>query len=54
MDVSLGTIAFDLPRRFLRDVLSTFPNAGFHRRLVQLAVKRFLSHPLNPLPMYRL
>ncbi len=54
IDVSKGLLTFGLPRRFVREVLSTFPNAGFHRRLVQLSFSRLLRHPLNPLPMFRL
>ena len=54
VDVSRGIIAFGLPRKFVREVLSTFPNAGFHKRLIQLSFQRFLSHPLSPLPMYRI
>ena len=54
VDVSRGAITFGLPRKFLREILSTFPNAGFHKRLVQLSLSRFLSHPLSPLPMLRL
>lgn len=54
VDVSRGIITFGLPRKFLRQILSAFPNAGFHKRLIQLSLRRFLSHPLNPLPMYRL
>ena len=54
VDVSRGMFTFGLPRSFLREVFSVFPNAGFHKRLIQLALRRFLSHPLNPLPMYRL
>ncbi len=54
VDISRGVIAFGLPRKFVRDVLSTFPNAGFHKCLVQLSFRRLLSHPLSPLPMYRL
>lgn len=54
VDVSLGIITFGLPRKFVREVMGTFPNAGFHKRLAQLAFRRLLSHPLSPLPMYRL
>jgi len=54
VDVSLGIITFGLPRKFVREVLSRFPNAGFHKRLIQLSFSRLLSHPLSPLPMYRL
>lgn len=31
-----------------------WPDAGFHWRLVQLALHRFRTHPLRPLPMVRL
>ena len=54
VDVSRGTISFGLPRKFLREALSAFPNAAFHKRLLQLFLQRFLRHPLHPLPMYRL
>ena len=54
IDVSLGIITFGVPRKFVREVMDTFPNAGFHKRLVQLSFRRLLSHPLSPLPMYHL
>jgi HD domain-containing protein len=54
VDVSLGIITFGLPRKFVREVRSRFPNTGFHKRLIQLSLSRLLSHPLSPLPMYRL
>lgn len=38
----------------IREISNAFPNAGFHRRLVQLALHRWLRHPLDPLPMVRL
>ena len=53
-DVSRGLLAFGIPRTFLREVFDTFPNAGFHRKLVQLSLRQLRSHPLNPLPMIRL
>jgi hypothetical protein len=54
VDVSRGIFTFGLPRKFLRKVFAQFPNAGFHKRLIQLSFRRLLSHPLSPLPMYRL
>lgn len=54
VDVSRGIVSFGLPRAFLREVFSAFPNAGFHKRLAQLSFSRLLKHPLNPLPMFRL
>jgi hypothetical protein len=53
VDVSFGLVAFGLPRRFLRDLFATFPDSGFHKRLVQLAAQRLRSHPLQPMPMLR-
>ena len=53
VDVSRGLLRFGLPRRFPHDVFAAFPNAGFHRKLVQLSAGRFVRHPLNPLPMFK-
>ena len=54
VDVTRGLRRFGLPRRLLREVFSAWPDAGFHRRLAQLALKRLRTHPWNPLPMVRL
>ncbi|MFZ3186321.1 MAG: HD domain-containing protein [Pseudomonas sp.] len=54
IDVSKGLLTFGLPRTLVREVLCAFPNAGFHKRLVQLSFKRLLTHPFSPLPMMRL
>lgn len=54
VDVSKGLITFGLPRQLVKEILSTWPNAGFHRRLVQLELNRLRTHPWNPLPMLRL
>jgi len=53
IDVSLGLRRFGLPRTFIAAVDATWPNAGFHRRLVQLTIDRFWKHPLTPLPMFK-
>lgn len=52
-DVSLGTLRLGLASPFVADVKRAFPNAGFHRRLVQLTLERARRHPLSPLPMLR-
>ena len=52
-DFSLGIVRMGLSQELIAAVKSAFPNSGFHKRLVQLGVKRFLRHPLNPLPMFR-
>jgi hypothetical protein len=54
IDVSRGWLTFGLPSVFVSEVLSKFPNAGFHKRLVDLTWQRFKAHPLSPLPMMRL
>ena len=53
IDVSRGLRRFGLPRTFIAAVAATWPNAGFHRRLVQLTMDRFWKHPLTPLPMVK-
>ena len=53
VDVSRGVISYGVPRTLRRQIFSTWPNAGFHRRLAQLAFGRLRSHPLSPLPMLR-
>jgi hypothetical protein len=54
IDVTRGLVTFGLPRSFLREVLATWPSAGFHRRLVELQLTRLRTHPWSPLPMMRL
>jgi hypothetical protein len=54
VDVSRGLITFGLSRGLLREIFSTWPSAGFHKRLVQLELRRLRTHPLSPLPMMRL
>lgn len=54
IDVTRGLRTFGLPRPLIRSVLAGWPNAGFHRRLVQLTLERFRTHPLTPLPMVKL
>jgi hypothetical protein len=53
IDVSRGLRSFGVSRRFIAAVATTWPSAGFHRRLVQLTMDRFLKHSLNPLPMVK-
>jgi hypothetical protein len=54
VDVTRGLITFGLPQSLLHAIFSTWPSAGFHKRLVQLELTRLRTHPLNPLPMVRL
>jgi hypothetical protein len=53
IDVSYGLRRFGLPRTFIAAVVATWPDAGFHRRLVELTLDRWWKHPLNPLPMVK-
>jgi hypothetical protein len=54
IDVSRGLRAFGVSRSLRREIFSTWPSAGFHKRLVQLELKRLRTHPWSPLPMVRL
>ena len=54
IDVTRGLRTFGVPRSLLREVFATWPDAGFHWRLVRLSIHGLRSHPLNPLPMFRL
>jgi hypothetical protein len=53
VDVSLGLVRSGLPSPWVREVRRSFPNAGFHRRLLALTGRQFLRDPLHPLPMMR-
>lgn len=53
VDFSLGLVRFNVPHHFVKQVKQRFPNAGFHKMLFRLSVRRFLSHPLDPAPMMR-
>ena len=52
-DVSLGLVKFGLPAAYVREIRSRYPNAGFHKRLLQLAGGWWVRHPLHPLPMLK-
>lgn len=53
IDVSLGLVHFGLPRAFIKNVQSAFPDHGFHANLIRLSARQFLRSPLRPLPMFR-
>ena len=53
IDVSRGILTFGLPRARLREIFARWPNAGFHKRLVQLTLRQARSHPLRPLPVLK-
>ena len=53
IDVSRGLRRFGLPHACIATVTATWPSAGFHRRVVELAIARFFQHPLTPLPMLK-
>jgi len=53
VDLSLGLIRSGLQREFVRAVRMQYPNAHFHKRLVEFTGHQFLRTPLNPLPMMR-
>jgi|SRR5688572_19065029 len=53
IDVSRGVLSFGLPRRLLRDISARWPNAGFHRLLVRLALREVGRHPFRPVPVLK-
>ena len=53
IDVSCGLRTFGVPRRFIARVAATWPDTGFHQRLVELTIDQWWKHPLNPLPMVK-
>ena len=53
VDFSLGIIKCGLPKSFIKRVKEEFPNAGFHKRLVQLELGWVSKHPSNPLPILK-
>jgi len=54
VDFSLGMVNFGLPKTFIQDVNTIFPNADFHQNLAKRAAKWGLKHPLDPVPMVKL
>ena len=54
IDVTWGVLRFGLPRRTIRKLYETWPDAGFHKRLVQLELAHLRKHPFNPLPVLKL
>lgn len=53
VDFSFGLFRFGIPFAKLREVMDTFPNAGFHKNLARRAGRWFTKNPLNPLPMMK-
>jgi hypothetical protein len=53
IDVSLGALTFGLDRSRIAAIRARWPNAGFHRRLMQLTFKRLRSNPLSPIPVLK-
>ncbi|NTU92085.1 MAG: phosphohydrolase [Chlorobiaceae bacterium] len=53
VDLSLGTIRFGITDIVIRTVRQAYPNAGFHRCLTKLALRRLVTHPFDPLPMLK-
>ena len=54
IDVTRGLRGFGIPRPFVARLFATWPDAGFHWRLVTLTLDRVRHHPLTPLPMVKL
>jgi hypothetical protein len=52
-DFSLGIIKGGVAGATVRAAKAAYPNAGFHRRLMQLAGSWFAKHPLSPPPFMK-
>jgi hypothetical protein len=53
VDFSLGVFKCGIPPAYIREVKQHFPNAGFHKQLVNRACRWALRHPLNPVPVLK-
>ena len=53
VDFSLGIVNWGLSKSYIQGVKDKFPNAGFHRRLGQLAWEWFSKHPLSIPPFMK-
>ena len=53
VDLSLGLVKFGLYPDTVENIKDMFPNAGFHKRLTQLAAREFYRHPFRPLPFLK-
>lgn len=53
-DLSFGLISGGIDRDLARKTREAFPNAGFHKRLVQLGAAWAVRHPFKPMPMMKL
>lgn len=53
-DFSLGLFRMGFPTKLISTLKKEFPNNGFHKLLLQLGLKWFVRHPLNPIPMFRI
>jgi len=53
-DITRGVVTFGLSRGLVRELYAIWPDAGFHKMLARLELKRLRTHPWNPLPMVKL
>ncbi len=52
-DFSLGVVTGGVPAATVRAAKAAYPNAGFHKRLAQLAGGWFAGHPFSPPPFMK-
>ena len=53
VDFSFGLFKFGISKDYISQVKATYPNADFHKNLGKRALKWFIKHPLNPVPMMK-
>lgn len=54
VDLSHGWIHYGIQRARLRELAQRFPRAGFDRCLARVITRWVATHPLRPLPMFKL
>ena len=53
VDFSLGLVRHGVDKSLIKQLKKTFPNAGFHKRLLRLGMLNLIKHPLKPAPMMK-
>jgi hypothetical protein len=53
VDFSLGVFKCGVPKTYIKSVMRTIPNAGFHKFLMKGAKEWFAKHPFSPPPFMK-
>lgn len=52
-DFSFGFLRSNIPLSEFKKLTQQYPNAGFHKTLMSLGIKRLFQKPWSPLPMFK-